>query len=310
MNTKIYGTGSCVPEKIISNDDLSKTLDTSDEWIRTRTGITTRHIAGLNETASVLAGKAAQRALDNAGMSPEEIDAIIVATSSGDYAFPNTASLVQACIGAEQAACFDISAACTGFIYAFSIADAYIKSGMYKKILVIGTEVMSSLVDWTDRSVCVLFGDGAGAVALGESETGKSMTRLHSNGQKGMVLTAGKTKEEYIKMDGQEVFRFAVKKVPESIEEVLTEAKVSREKIKYFILHQANVRIIEAVAKRLKMTTEKFPVNLKNYGNTSAASIPILLDELNRNHQLTEGDMLILSGFGAGLSWGSTLLKW
>lgn len=310
MNTKIYGTGSCVPEKIITNDDLSKTLDTSDEWIRTRTGITARHIAGQKETASVLAGKAAQRALENAGVSPEEIDAIIVATSSGDYAFPNTASLVQAHIGAEHAACFDISAACTGFIYAFSIADAYIKSGMYKKILVIGTEVMSSLVDWKDRSVCVLFGDGAGAVVLGESETGKSMTRLHSNGLKGMVLTAGKTKEEYIKMDGQEVFRFAVKKVPESIEEVLTEAKVSREEIKYFILHQANVRIIEAVAKRLKMTTEKFPVNLQNYGNTSAASIPILLDELNRNHQLNEGDMLMLSGFGAGLSWGSTLLKW
>lgn len=310
MNTKIYGTGSCVPGKIITNDDLSKTLDTSDEWIRTRTGIVRRHIAGQEETASKLAGKASQRALENAGISADEIDAILVATTSGDYAFPNTANLVQAQIGAEGAACFDISAACTGFIYALSVADAYIKSGMYKKVLVIGADVMSSLVDWTDRSVCVLFGDGAGAVVLGACETGRSITRLHSNGSKGMVLTAGKTKEEYIKMDGQEVFRFAVKKVPESIEEVLAEAEIGHEEIKYYILHQANVRIIEAVAKRLKMTMEKFPVNLENYGNTSAASIPILLDELNRNHQLKEGDHIILSGFGAGLSWGSTLLKW
>lgn len=310
MNTKIYGTGSCVPEQVVTNDDLSKTLDTSDEWIRTRTGIERRHIAEEEETASVLAVKAAQRALENADVQPEEIDAILVATSSGDYAFPNTASIVQAELGADNAACFDISAACTGFIYALSVANAYIQSGMYKKVLVIGAEVMSSLVDWTDRSVCVLFGDGAGAVVLGESDTGKQITRLHSNGGKAKVLTAGREKEEYIKMDGQEVFRFAVKKVPESIEEVLEEAKVSSEEIKYFILHQANVRIIEGVAKRLKLSMDKFPVNLKEYGNTSAASIPILLDELNKSKKLERGDKLVLSGFGAGLSWGSTFLQW
>lgn len=310
MNTKIYGTGSCVPEQVVTNDDLSKTLDTSDEWIRTRTGIERRHIAKGSETASMLAVKAARKALENAKMQPNEIEAILVATTSGDYTFPNTASIVQAELGAENAACFDISAACTGFIYAFSVANAYIMSGMYKKVLVIGAEVMSSLVDWTDRSVCVLFGDGAGAVVLGESETGSHIARLHSNGGKGKVLTAGGLKKEYIKMDGQEVFRFAVKKVPESIEEVLQETGVSREEIKYFILHQANVRIIEAVAKRLGLPMDKFPVNLREYGNTSAASIPILLDELNRGEKLQTGDKLILSGFGAGLSWGSALIQW
>lgn len=310
MNTKIYGTGSCVPERVVTNDDLSKTLDTSDEWIRTRTGIEKRHIAGNSETASMLAVKAARKALENAKMQPNEIDAILVATTSGDYTFPNTASIVQKELKAENAACFDISAACTGFIYAFSVANAYIRSGMYKKVLVIGAEVMSSLVDWTDRSVCVLFGDGAGAVVLGGSETGSHITRLHSDGGKGQVLTAGGLKKEYIKMDGQEVFRFAVKKVPESIEEVLQEAGVSREEIKYFILHQANVRIIEAVAKRLKLPMDKFPVNLREYGNTSAASIPILLDELNRSEKLQTGDKLVLSGFGAGLSWGSTFIQW
>lgn len=310
MNTKIYGTGSCVPERVVTNDDLSKTLDTSDEWIRTRTGIEKRHIAGNSETASMLAVKAARKALENAKMQPNEIDAILVATTSGDYTFPNTASIVQKELGAENAACFDISAACTGFIYAFSVANAYIMSGMYKKVLVIGAEIMSSLVDWTDRSVCVLFGDGAGAVVLGGSETGSHITRLHSNGGKGKVLTSGGLKKEYIKMDGQEVFRFAVKKVPESIEEVLQEAGVSHEEIKYFILHQANVRIIEAVAKRLKLPMDKFPVNLREYGNTSAASIPILLDELNRSEKLQTGDKLILSGFGAGLSWGSTFIQW
>lgn len=310
MNTKIYGTGSCVPEKVVTNDDLSGFLDTSDEWIRTRTGIRSRHIAQPGETASVLAAKAAKSALENAGVQAEEIEAIIVATSSSDYAFPSTASLVQESIGAEGAACFDLSAACTGFIYAFSVADAYIKAGMYRKVLVIGAEVMSSEVDWKDRSVCVLFGDGAGAVVLGESSEGRSISRLHSNGSKAKVLTSGRKKEESIAMDGQEVFKFAVKKVPESIQEVLEEAELSTEQIRYFVLHQANVRIIESVAKRMNISMEKFPLNLETHGNTSAASIPILLDTLNRSGQLDRGDDIVLSGFGGGLSWGSTVVRW
>lgn len=308
MNTKIIGTGSAVPSRVLDNAELSTFLDTSDEWIRTRTGIRSRHIAQEGQTASALAAQAAKKAIADAGIAAEQIEAIIVATSTPDYIFPSTANLVQQEIGAERAACFDLSAACTGFLYALSVADAYIKAGMYKKVLVIGAEVMSQAVDWKDRSVCVLFGDGAGAVVLGEDSGGKSIFRLHSDSGSAQALTLGK--ENAVHMNGREIFSFAVRKVPESIKEVLEEAGTAKEQVKYFILHQANARMIESIAKRLDVPVEKFPMNLETHGNTSAASIPVLLDELNRQNRLIPGDVLILSGFGGGLSWGSALLEW
>ena len=308
MNTKIIGTGSAVPSRVLDNAELSTFLDTSDEWIRTRTGIRSRHIAQEGQTASALAAQAAKKAIADAGIAAEQIEAIIVATSTPDYIFPSTANLVQQEIGAERAACFDLSAACTGFLYAMSVADAYIKAGMYKKVLVIGAEVMSQVVDWKDRSVCVLFGDGAGAVVLGEASSGKSIFRLHSDSGSAQALTLGK--ENAVHMNGREIFSFAVRKVPESVKEVLEESETAKEQVKYFILHQANARMIESIAKRLDVPVEKFPMNLETHGNTSAASIPVLLDELNRQNRLIPGDVLILSGFGGGLSWGSALLEW
>ena len=229
MNTKIIGTGSAVPSRVLDNAELSTFLDTSDEWIRTRTGIRSRHIAQEGQTASALAAQAAKKAIADAGIAAEQIEAIIVATSTPDYIFPSTANLVQQEIGAERAACFDLSAACTGFLYAMSVADAYIKVGMYKKVLVIGAEVMSQVVDWKDRSVCVLFGDGAGAVVLGEDSSGKSIFRLHSDSGSAQALTLGK--ENAVHMNGREIFSFAVRKVPESVIEVLEESETAKEQV-------------------------------------------------------------------------------
>ncbi len=318
MKTRIIGTGSSAPQNVVTNHDLAKVVDTSDEWIYSRTGIKQRRIA-TEDNAGSLATEAAKRAIDNAGINPEEIELIIVATTSPDYTFPNTASVVQSNIGATGAMCVDISAACTGFIYGLSMAEAYIQSGQFKKTLIIGAEYMSSIVNWNDRSTCVLFGDGAGAAVLAavENEEGfRAVSCLHSDGSKGHVLTYGdraklsRNEQDYLYMDGQEVFKFAVKTVPESINEVLSKADVKMEDVAHFVLHQANIRIIEAVAKRLGLNMDKFPTNVSDYGNTSAASIPILLDELNRNNILKKNDKIILSGFGAGLSWGSTLLEW
>lgn len=306
MCTRIIGTGSYIPKKVITNDDLSLTLDTSDAWISTRTGIHNRHIAeGM--TSSDMAYMAARRAVDDSGLNPADIDVIIVATSSPDYAFPSTAALVQAKLEAVNAACFDISAACTGFIYAYSIAQGYIAGGMYKNILIIGTEVMSEHVDWKDRSVCVLFGDGAGAALLTADKDNLSSVMIHSDGIRGNVLTCGK---DNIFMDGQEVFKFAVKTVPMSIQDILNKEHIRADDVGMYILHQANQRIIQAVSKRLGISMEKFPMNMQEYGNTSAASIPILLDELNRNNRLVRDELIVMSGFGAGLSWGSIVLNW
>lgn len=306
MCTRIIGTGSYIPQKVITNDDLSLTLETSDAWISTRTGIHNRHIAeGM--TSSDMAYIAARRAVDDSGLNPADIDVIIVATSSPDYAFPSTAALVQAKLEAVNAACFDISAACTGFIYAYSIAQGYIAGGMYKNILIIGTEVMSEHVDWKDRSVCVLFGDGAGAAMLTADKDNLSSVMIHSDGSRGNVLTCGK---DNIFMDGQEVFKFAVKTVPMSIQDILNKEHIRADDVGMYILHQANQRIIQAVSKRLGISMEKFPMNMQEYGNTSAASIPILLDELNRNNRLVRDELIVMSGFGAGLSWGSIVLNW
>lgn len=320
MTARIIGTGSAVPEQIVTNEDLSKIVETSDEWISSRSGIKERRLA-KEETTTSLAILAGKRALENAGIASEEIEVIIVATCTPDYFFPNTACQVQEAIGAKHAVAFDLSAACSGFLFALSTAQAYIKGGIYQKVLIIGAETMSKMIDWSDRSTCVLFGDGAGAAVVSAEETGVLELVQKSDGTGKGVLSckARETRnllnhesetKEYLYMEGQPVFKFAVKTVPECVEEVLKKAEVKKEEIRYYILHQANSRIIQSVAKRLKEPEEKFPMNLSLYGNTSAASIPILLDEMNRNGLLNRGDKLVLSGFGAGLTWGAVLLEW
>ena len=304
----------------MTNDDLSKIVETNDEWIRSRTGIRERRIATEDGTSD-MGPRAAARAIEQAAILPEEIDLILLATSSPDSCFPNGACEVQAKLGAVNAACYDISAACTGFVFALSTAHAFISAGIYKTALVIGADVLSKLIDWTDRGTCVLFGDGAGAAVVRADETGILGLNMHSNGEKGGVLTCGsrsngnfllgrKPELGYMTMDGQEVFKFAVKKVPECMNEVLRETGYTTQDIDHFVIHQANFRIIESIAKRLKVDVDKFPANMERYGNTSGASVPILLDELNRKGQLKRGEKMILSGFGAGLTWGAILLEW
>ena len=320
IRSEIIGHGHYLPAKTLTNDDMAKMVETSDEWISSRSGIKERRVAKEENTTSlaILAGK---RALENAGIASEEIEVIIVATCTPDYFFPNTACQVQEAIGAKNAVAFDLSAACSGFLFALSTAQAYIKGGIYQKALIIGAETMSKMIDWSDRSTCVLFGDGAGAAVVSAEETGVLELVQKSNGAGKGVLSckARETRnllnhesetKEYLYMEGQPVFKFAVKTVPECVEEVLKKAEVKKEEIRYYILHQANSRIIQSVAKRLKEPEEKFPMNLSLYGNTSAASIPILLDEMNRNGMLNRGDKLVLSGFGAGLTWGAVLLEW
>ena len=320
MTTRIIGTGSYVPEQIVTNGDLAKIVETSDEWIRSRTGIGARRIATADST-SHMAACAAQEALKQSGVKPEEIDLILLGTSSPDYCFPNGACEVQGMIGAVNAACYDISAACTGFVFALNTAHAFISSGLSKTALVVGSDVLSKLTDWTDRNTCVLFGDGAGAVVVKADSTGILGMNMHSDGTKGGVLTCGsrtngnflmgkKPELGYMTMDGQEVFKFAVKKVPECIRQVLDDSGVAAEQVKYFVIHQANYRIIESIAKRLKVSVDRFPVNMEHYGNTSGASVPLLLDEINRKGMLEAGDKIVFSGFGAGLTWGATLLEW
>lgn len=319
MVGKICGTGSYVPPHVMDNDDLAKIVDTSDEWIRERTGIGKRHIIE-EETTSYMAGQAALRAVEQSGIDPSEIELILAATSSSDVVFPCAACEVQKTIGAVHAAGYDMNAACTGFVLAFNTAQAYISAGIYKTVLVIGADSMSNLVDWNDRGTCILFGDGAGAVLLRAEEGTPVYMAAHSDGGKGQALTLQSRhrkdwdkesgEESYIYMDGQAVFKFAVRKVPEIIEEVLEKAEMSLEQIDYFVLHQANRRIIEAAAKRLKTDITKFPMNLEEYANTSAATVPILLDEMNREGSLKRGQKIMLAGFGAGLTWAASLFEW
>ena len=269
-----------------------------------------------------MAAKAAARAIEQAGIDPEEIDLIILATSSPDYCFPNGACEVQAKVGAVNAACFDISSACTGFVFALSTAHAYISSGLYKTALVIGADLLSKLVDWTDRSTCVLFGDGAGAAVVTAAENGIIGLNMHSNGAKGGVLTCGsrstgnfllgkKPELGYMTMEGQEVFKFAVKQVPECIKEVLEETGNTADDIDLVVIHQANYRIINEARRRIPdIAPEKFCINIDRYGNTSSASVPILLDEMNRAGKIHEGDLIILAAFGGGLSAGAMIIRW
>ena len=308
-------------------------VETSDEWIRERTGIAERHVS-VGETVVTLASEAARKALEQAGKRAEEIDLILVATCSPEQYLPCCACQVQADIGAVNALAFDVNAACSGFLFALNTADAYLRTGLAENALIIGSEVLSKLVDWTDRSSCILFGDGAGAVVVEQCEVSSGILgrALHSDGAGGGVLQCGarelttpyartsatKTdqnqpmdgREHFIQMDGQEVYRFATRRVPQCIEEALSDAGLAVPDIDLFVLHQANARIIDAVAKRLHADREKFPTNLERVGNLSSASIPVLLDELNRKGKLHRGDRIVLAGFGAGLTIGACVMTW
>lgn len=320
MTARIAGVGAYVPETVVTNNDLAWIVDTSDEWIVSRTGIRERRIS-TKEGTSDLAAEAARRALDAAGMKPEELDLIILGTSSPDCNYPSGACEVQAKIGAVNAVAFDVSAACAGFIFALNIVQGFFRANIYRTALIIGAETLSKVTDWEDRSTCVLFGDGAGAAVLKNEETGVIDMLMGSDGTKGGVLkctsrtlgnflTGKKPEPGFTTMDGQEVFRFAVKRVPESIETLMKRNRVAKDEIKYYVLHQANERIVEAVARRLKEPMEKFPMTIGKYGNTSTASIPLLLDDMVKKEMLEDGDKMILSGFGAGMTWGAVLLEW
>ena len=320
MPARIIGTGSALPALLVSNRELEKIVDTTDEWIRSRTGIESRHIA-VEETTTSMAIEAAKKALQDAKASPEELDLIIVGTISPDHYFPSTACEIQNALGAVNATAFDISAACAGFLFGLGIVDAYMKAGTVRTALVVGAETLSKMMDWNDRSTCVLFGDGAGAAVVRSDESGIMSMVQGSDGARGNALTCedrrvnnpykkNDTSLDYTKMNGQEVYKFAVKTVPKSIEEALLKANVKADDVKYFLLHQANLRIIEAVAKRLGQSIEKFPTNLQECGNISAGSVPVLLDHVNREGMLQKGDTIVLAGFGAGLTWGATVLIW
>lgn len=329
LTSQIIGTGRALPERILKNSELETLVDTNDAWIQDRTGIIERRIAGKNESTSQLAITAAQEALKDANLTAEAIDFIILATFTPSSVMPNDACLIQSALGASHAVCFDINAACSGFLFALQTAHAYICSGLARYVLVIGAENISRILDWSDRKTCILFGDGAGAVVLSASDSfehGILDFESGSDGNRGTVLTLAGYKNSsaclfpnseevfdksfFLKMDGQEVFKFAVRKVPETIFALAKRNHLLPEEIDWYLLHQANVRILSSVAKRLSVPLSRFPINLNHYGNTSAASIPILLDECKKAGTLLPGQKLILSGFGGGLTWGSCLLSW
>jgi 3-oxoacyl-[acyl-carrier-protein] synthase-3 len=323
MNAYISGIGSFVPEKILTNYDFEKMVDTSDEWIRTRTGMRERRMSEDDVPTSELAFKAAQRALEDAKTDAKDVEAIIVATATGDMAFPSTACLVQHKLGARRIISFDIGAGCTGFLYALSIVDSFIKTG-YDTILVIGAEELTKITDYTDRSTCVLFGDAAGAMLFEKTQEEKGIlsTYFAADGSYSELLhqPAGGTrmpasketvekKLHVLKMAGNEVFKVAVRAMYESAVKTLKKAQVKPEQISLLVPHQANIRIIEATAKRLHVPMDKVQVNLDRYGNTSAASIPLALDEAVKQGKVGEGDLVLLVAFGAGFTWGGVLIK-
>ena len=345
MFGKIIGTGSYVPENIVTNNDLTKIVETSDSWIEERTGVKQRHLM-KNETTAT---EAAKRAVENAGIKPEEIDVIVVSTVSSNLILPNTACFVQEQIGAINAFCFDINTACTGFMMAYNTVQSYINSGLVKTALIIGAEGLSRIVDWSDRGTCILFGDGAGAAIVKASEAAVFETVMKSDGRKGSALTCyngfaarprkifteekqeisdiyekmngqensgtckkidgQKSSDTFVKMDGQEIFRFAVKEVPKCINELMEKMNITSDDVDMFVLHQANLRICQGIAKRLKISMDKVPTNVSEYGNTSSACIPILLDELFKAGKLKKGDRIIMSGFGAGVTLAATYLE-
>ena len=320
MFSRITGTGSYLPEKVLSNHDLEKMVDTSDQWIMERTGIKKRHIAE-NQTTSELAEIAALQALEMAGKSVDEVDLIVFATTTSDLIFPSSACLLQRRLGIQNgAAAFDIQAVCTGFVYALATADKFIRSGSHKCALVVGSETLSNIVDWTDRSTCILFGDGAGAVVLEASEeAGILSTHIHANGSYEDLLkvNAGVSKdyerlkagEAFIHMKGNEVFRMAVKTLGRIVDETLEANQMSKADIDWLVPHQANIRIINATAKKLKMSLDNVVVTVDQHGNTSGASIPLALDAAVRDGRIKRGEILLLEGFGGGFTWGSALIR-
>lgn len=326
MNVRIAGTGSALPGKILTNTELEQLVDTSDEWITTRTGIKERRIAVEGEYTSTFAAEAGRRALEMAGVHPEEIDLIILGTVTPDFPFPSTACIVQNLLGATNATAFDLSAACSGFIFGLSIAEKYIRSGAARKILVIGAEVLSRIVDWQDRNTCVLFGDGAGAVVLEASDGDHSLLSTHtfSNGSYWNLLyqpgsgsrnpaTDSRTIDErqiYLKMEGNDVFKHAVRSMEEAAVKALDANGLSPSDLTLMIPHQANRRIIDATAKRLGLGADRLFTNLEKFGNTSSASIPIALDEANRQGLIKSEGKLLLVAFGGGFTYGSALINW
>ncbi len=320
--SRIAGTGSYLPEKVLTNDDLSKIVETSDEWIATRTGIRQRHVAAEGETTGDLAYHAAVRALEAAGVEASELDLIVLGTTTPDIIFPSTACLVQHRLGANGCPAFDVNAACSGFIYALSVADKFIQSGTVKTALVIGAETLTRMLDWTDRSTCVLFGDGAGAVVLkADREAGILSTHLHADGGKKELLynpvgvSVGFKPEEHnagvkVMMAGNDVFKHAVKALDAVVEETLEANGLDRSEIDWLIPHQANLRIIELTAKRLDMPMEKVVVTVDRHGNTSSGSVPLALDEAVRSGRVQRGQLVLLEAFGGGFTWGSALLRY
>ncbi|MTI61090.1 MAG: ketoacyl-ACP synthase III [Firmicutes bacterium] len=320
----ITGLGNYIPPKVLTNKDLEKMVDTSDEWITTRTGIKERRIVEDDVSTSDMVYVAAQKALKDSGMTADKLDLIIVATVTPDMPFPATACLIQERLGAEKAAAFDLEAGCSGFVYALSVAAQFIETGVYENALVVGADILTKITDWEDRSTCVLFGDGAGAAILQATDKGGMLAfDLGSDGSggKSLYMPGGgslnpsseltvKERQHYIKMEGNQVFKFAVKIMEQSSVDVLNKAGLKPEDVNLFIPHQANTRIIDAAAKRLRLTDDKVFVNLPKYGNTSSASIPLGLVEAKEKGLINEGDIIVLVAFGAGLTWASTVIEW
>ncbi|MBL8499926.1 MAG: ketoacyl-ACP synthase III [Nitrosomonas sp.] len=318
MYSRITGTGSYLPEKILTNLDLERMVDTSDEWIRTRTGITQRHIAAEDQVASDLALYACQNAMQAAGVTGQDIDLIIVATTTPDMIFPSTACILQNKLGIENCPAFDVQAVCSGFVYALATADMFVSSGKCRNALVVGSEIYSKILDWNDRSTCVLFGDGAGAVVLSQSDQpGILSTHLHASGSHSNILSApgsisgGKVQgTPYINMEGNAVFKFAVKVLEEVVQEAVAKNNLQSTDIDWLIPHQANIRIIQSTAKKLGLPMDKVVVAVDKHGNTSAASIPLALDMAVRDGRIQRDQLVLLEGVGGGFTWGAVLLRW
>jgi 3-oxoacyl-[acyl-carrier-protein] synthase-3 len=325
LRSRIISTGSYLPEKVLTNFDLEKLVDTSDEWITERTGIKERRIASKDQAASDIAYEASKMALERASLTADDIDLIIVATVTGDMNFPSTACMLQKKIGAKNAVGFDINAACSGFLYGLYIADSLIKTRMHKKILVVGTEVLSRITDWNDRTTCVIFGDGAGAVIIEPTEEDRGIISVHINSDGNMwellympgggsrypaSIDSIEKKLHYIKMKGNEVFKFAIRTLEDLVIKTLNENKLDSSELSLLIPHQANMRIIQATADRVKIPLDKVIINIDKYGNTSAASIPIALDEAVTSGRVNDGDYILLEAFGGGFTWASALIKW
>lgn len=328
IHSRIVGTGTYLPERIVTNDQLVKELgiDSSDAWIRERTGIGSRRIAAPNEATSDMAAAASKKALKMAGIRPEDVDLIICGTVTPDMPFPSAAVLVQAKLGANHAACFDVSAACAGSLYALAVGDSFIKSGAARSVLVIGAELLTRIVDWKDRNTCVLFGDAAGAmVMVPETREGHGLlsTHLHTDGNQAGILNipgGGSRKpfsaevlaagDQFVKMNGREVFKTAVRVLDQCSREALERNGVRTQDVKHVIAHQANLRILEAVMKRLEIPLEKCHLNIEEVGNTSSASVPVTLDQANRKGDLKDGDLILMMAIGGGMAWGSALVRW